>query len=101
MRSFGVKTKLISLVALFVVGLLGLGAFASHTIDQVKVLGPICARTMLGKDLVADVLPPPEYIIENYLLSLQALDETDPQQLRALVERGDRERAAQLSQGPM
>jgi hypothetical protein len=91
-RSFGVRTKLISLVALFVVGLLGLGAFASHTIDQVKVPGSIYTRTMLGKDLVADVL---------LLIPLHALGETDPQRLRALVERGDREGAAPLSPGPM
>ena len=31
-----------------------------------------------GKDLIADVQPPPEYIIESYLLVLQMVDETDP-----------------------
>jgi len=36
-------------------------------ISQVKVGGPIYDRISLGKDLVADILPPPEYILEAFL----------------------------------
>ncbi|HVJ54520.1 MAG TPA: methyl-accepting chemotaxis protein [Aliidongia sp.] len=36
-------------------------------LDHVKVGGPIYDRIVLGKDLVADILPPPEYILEAFL----------------------------------
>jgi methyl-accepting chemotaxis protein len=36
-------------------------------IGQLKVGGPIYERISLGKDLVADILPPPEYILEAFL----------------------------------
>jgi methyl-accepting chemotaxis protein len=41
---------------------------ASHyTLDTLKVGGPIYNRIVLGKDLIADILPPPAYLIESYL----------------------------------
>jgi methyl-accepting chemotaxis protein len=39
----------------------------------------------MSKDIIADVLPPPEYIIESYLDVLQMKDETDPGELDKLV----------------
>jgi methyl-accepting chemotaxis protein len=36
-------------------------------LSQLKVGGPLYDRVVLVKDLVADILPPPEYIIEAYL----------------------------------
>jgi len=38
-----------------------------------------------GKDLVADILPPPEYIIEAYLTALQLSKETDKTKIEALI----------------
>jgi methyl-accepting chemotaxis protein len=42
--------------------------------SQLKVGGPVYQRIVLGKDLVADILPPPEYIIESYLEATLALN---------------------------
>lgn len=42
---------------------------------------------MQEKDLIADVLPPPEYIIESYLVGHQLMDADDPAQRAALTER--------------
>ncbi len=36
-------------------------------LSQLKVNGPIYRQIVLGKDLIADILPPPEYVIEAYL----------------------------------
>ena len=36
-------------------------------LNRLKVGGPIYDRIALGKDLVADILPPPEYILEAFL----------------------------------
>jgi methyl-accepting chemotaxis protein len=42
-------------------------AAALFTLSQLKVGGPVYQRVILGKDLVADILPPPEYLIEAFL----------------------------------
>ncbi len=47
------------------------GGFAFQTLSELKVNGPFYQRIVQGKDLIADILPPPEYIIEAYLVSLQ------------------------------
>jgi len=40
---------------------------AHFSLGQLKVGGPVYQRVILGKDLVADILPPPEYLIEAFL----------------------------------
>jgi methyl-accepting chemotaxis protein len=86
-KNLSVRLKLYCLVGVFALGFLGFGASASRTLEQVKVNGPYYARIVQGKDLIADVLPPPEYLIESYLVVLQMLDETDRQALDGLVSR--------------
>lgn len=41
------------------------------TLSATKVNGPAYLEIVGGKDLVADVLPPPEYIVESYLVAHQ------------------------------
>jgi methyl-accepting chemotaxis protein WspA len=87
-RNLKISTRLALLVGLFSVTF---GAFAWVTFDtvaRVKVNGPEYAKIALGKDLVADVLPPPEYIIESYLAALQMQQETDRATLLQLSQRG-------------
>jgi methyl-accepting chemotaxis protein WspA len=90
MRQSQLAGRLTFLVAIFAVLFLVFGFTTWRTLDQVKVKGPIYNEIVLGKDLIADVLPPPEYIIESYLLVLQAAEETDPARLGQLIERGER-----------
>jgi methyl-accepting chemotaxis protein len=61
------------LLAVIVVSFAAFGAWSFVVLDKLKVNGPIYQRIIQGKDLIADILPPPEYIIESYLTSLQAL----------------------------
>lgn len=90
MKRFGdlsITQKLTCLAAVFV---LGFGAFvqlAHTTLEEVKVNGPLYQDIILHKDLIADVLPPPEYIIESYLLALQAALEPDASAAHALLAR--------------
>jgi methyl-accepting chemotaxis protein len=58
---------------------------ALMAIGELKVGGPVYTRIVLGKDLIADILPPPEYIIEPYLEATLALN--DPKSLGARTER--------------
>jgi hypothetical protein len=69
-----VKNKLSLLVAAFVAGLLLFGLVALSTLNSLKVNGPYYKQIIMGKDLIADVLPPPEYIIESYLVARQMAD---------------------------
>ena len=43
------------------------GIFTHETINKIKIKGPLYEDIINKKDLVADILPPPAYIIEAYL----------------------------------
>jgi methyl-accepting chemotaxis protein len=43
-------------------------------VDRVRVGGPMYTQIVQGKDLVADILPPPAYVIEAYLEATLALN---------------------------
>jgi hypothetical protein len=68
-------------VVLFgVITALGLAAliFASgYALQQLRVGGPLYSQIKLGNDLVADILPPPEYVLEAYLEATLALREPE------------------------
>lgn len=82
-----VKSKILLLTLVFLIGFLIFGLMAYRTLDEVKVNGPIYKGIIVNKDLLADILPPPEYLIESYLVTLQMKDERDKTKLAALVDR--------------
>jgi methyl-accepting chemotaxis protein len=50
--------------------------FASnYALSQLKVGGPVYDKIRLGNDLIADILPPPEYVIEAYLEATLAMQD--------------------------
>jgi len=63
--------RLLALVAVFVIGFAAYGALSLKTLAEIEVNGPVYQRIVQGKDLIADVLPPPAYILESYLTVLQ------------------------------
>ncbi len=84
-RNLQIRTKLILMTGLFAVttgGLLGMAWIAFST---AKVNGPMYSEIVQGKDLVADILPPPEYIIETYLNVQFLLAEKDAARQSLLV----------------
>ena len=48
-------------------GLMVLAAASWLAIETVRVGGPLYERIVAGKDLTADILPPPLYVVEGYL----------------------------------
>ncbi|MBP1060385.1 methyl-accepting chemotaxis protein [Bradyrhizobium japonicum] len=56
-----------------------------YALRELKVGGPLYSDIKLGNDLIADILPPPEYVIEAYLEATLAMRE--PDQLAAHGER--------------
>ena len=89
------KLRLTISRAILIFGLVtatGLGAVIATSVyglAQLKVGGPLYNQIKLGNDLIADILPPPEYVIEAYLEATLVL--RDPAQLAA-----HRDRIAQL-----
>ncbi|MBX3236547.1 MAG: PAS domain S-box protein [Nitrospiraceae bacterium] len=65
----------------------GLFAFAVYdTISTVQVHGPLYAEIVQSKDLVVDALPPPLYIVDSYLVTLELLS-VEPSQRQTLIDR--------------
>ena len=68
------------LVAFAVVVVIGLAisiGLQSFTLSQLKVKGPVYDGLIDGKDLVADILPPPLYLVEAYMLASEAVHDPD------------------------
>ncbi len=75
------------LITFIAVGFAAYGSWSFRTLNELKVNGPLYQRIVQGKDLIADILPPPEYIIESYLVSLQLLESGDKAEQNRLIER--------------
>jgi methyl-accepting chemotaxis protein len=73
------------LIAVFVLGFAVYGGWSFKTLNDLKVNGPVYQRIVQGKDLVADILPPPEYILESYLVTLQLAGEGDKAEQNKLI----------------
>jgi methyl-accepting chemotaxis protein len=69
-----------------IIGFAIYGIWSFRTLNELKINGVTYQRIAQGKDLVADILPPPEYIIESYLVSLQ-LASSDKGEQPALIVR--------------
>jgi methyl-accepting chemotaxis protein len=86
----GIRGKLTWLFGVFAVTFVVFGVLAYTTVQTVRVGGPVYDRIVQGKDLVADILPPPDYLVESYLVVLELVDETDPARIAQLVETSKR-----------
>lgn len=77
-----------AIIAFGIVLAIGFTAVVStslYALRELKVGGPLYSDIKLGNDLIADILPPPEYVIEAYLEATLAMRE--PEQLAAHGER--------------
>jgi methyl-accepting chemotaxis protein len=87
LESIAMTLRLTISRAILIFGLItaaGLGAVITTSVyglAQLKVGGPLYNQIKLGNDLIADILPPPEYVIEAYLEATLVLRE--PEQLSA------------------
>ena len=76
-KNLTVRGKMHILVAAFAVTFIGFSLWSWNTLSVAKVHGPYYNRIVQGKDLIADILPPPNYIIESYLMALHMANEVD------------------------
>ena len=75
------------LVGMFALGFTLYGGFSISSLRELQVSGPVYRQVVQGKDLIADILPPPEYIIESYLVILQIDRAESAAELAPLVTR--------------
>ena len=91
MKDYGTRltltSKLIATCCLIAFGVLAIVLTMGLSTERIKVNGPVYQDIIRGKDLIADILPPPEYIIESYLVVLQAIQENDSSKIPPLLER--------------
>lgn len=84
---FRLKTLFMILIAGVMGGYIIFGWWTWSVMHQVEVNGPEYQRVILGKDLIADILPPPKYIIESYLITLQLERANNNNEQEALITR--------------
>jgi len=84
--NLSMKKKLVTTAVLIACGILVLMGTMWISTERIKVTGPVYQEIVQGKDLVADILPPPEYIIESYLVVLQAMAEKDGSRISSFQE---------------
>ncbi len=77
--------QLAMLVAICLVGFVMYAGLSYSTLKELSVNGPVYVQIVHGKDLIADVLPPPEYIIESYLVAHQLSTESDKARQEVLI----------------
>ena len=74
LSGLSVKKSFALMIGIITVGISIFGLATLLTFMRFQVNGPVYQRIVQGKDLIADILPPPEYVIESYLVALQLAD---------------------------
>ncbi len=87
LRKLKLSQQFMLLIVLFVAGFAVYGAWSFKTLNDLKVNGALYKRIVQGKDLIADVLPPPAYIIESYLTTRQLMEAGSDKQVAELTGR--------------
>lgn len=86
-RHLSFRLRIAGAIAMLTLGFLLFGAVAVQTFNRLQVSGPVYTDIVRGKDLIADILPPPAYIIESYLVAHQMAAKPGAEERRALAAR--------------
>jgi methyl-accepting chemotaxis protein len=84
-----IKSKFGILAGSAIVGFVCYSIFSFSIMHKIAVNGPLYDKIVMNKDLVADILPPPEYLVESYLVIKQIQTEKDESRIRNLIGRID------------
>ena len=82
-----IKNKMLIIIGFFIIGFIIFGVYTFYSFSVVKVNGDMYYEIVHGKDLVADILPPPEYIIESQLIAFELLSENNKDNIESLIEK--------------
>jgi methyl-accepting chemotaxis protein len=91
-----IKMRFTLILGTLIIGFSLFGIAAFKAMVALNVNGPVYQRIVQGKDIIADVLPPPEYILESYMVALQLTVTEDfyDMKTQALVSRFKKLKAA-------
>jgi methyl-accepting chemotaxis protein len=89
LKGMTIGTRLWLLAGSLVAGSIVALGTSLWTTETVRVNGPVYERIVQGKDLVGDVLPPPAYAIEAWMVTLQLAHEVKTEARSALRKRLD------------
>jgi len=84
--NISVGKKMMILLIVLIIGYTIFGLVSFSTLNILRIHGNLYNQIVMSKDLIADVLPPPGYIIESYLDVLQLVDETDTTKMNYFFE---------------
>jgi len=87
MNKLGIKGLFAVLLLVLGSGFVLCAGFMMRTLQDVRIGSEAYQEVIHSKDVIADVLPPPLYLIESYLLVLEAATRQEGQQLDALQQR--------------
>ncbi len=87
LQDLRIRTQLFLLSGIMIAGFIIFGIMCFVTIGEIRVNGPVYKDIVRGKDLIGDILPPPEYVVESYLTVMQANDAKDAQSQKAFMEK--------------
>ena len=89
MNQLSVRQRFYILLAVFGLGFTLFFAVTYKVFNHLKVNGDLYAKIVQKKDLIADVLPPPNFVVETHMVALQLLESegNDPAEFNKLTER--------------
>lgn len=89
MNQFSVRRRFHILLAVFGLGFALFFGLSYKVFQDLRVNGPMYNSIVQKKDLIADILPPPNFVLESYLVATQIYksDDKNPQGQAKLVER--------------
>lgn len=87
MKNLTLRTKMIILINVFVIGICIFGYLSFRVLTKLRINGTLYHNIIQSKDLVADILPPPEYIIESYLTLYEMEECKTDAELQVLIEK--------------
>jgi methyl-accepting chemotaxis protein len=87
LRNLKIGKKLGVMIVVFMLAFIIFLVIAQICMNTVKVNGDIYNAIIQGKDLVADILPPPEYIIEPYLIAQELYQTIGTEEADAKIEK--------------
>jgi methyl-accepting chemotaxis protein len=85
--NLSIKLKLSLLALTAIVSIIFIASFSHISLEKVRIKGDLYNEIILSKDLIADILPPPEYIIEARLVVYQLLDNPKEDEKKQLIEK--------------
>lgn len=84
LKDVTIKSKLYGMTALSAIAMMVVLGLSIWCLETFRVNGPVYRGIVRDKDVVADILPPPLYIVEPYLLVHEAEQTADLESVRAI-----------------